>query len=94
MSTNIGLSQHHHELVESLVKSGRHQNAGDVVRDGRRLLERAHADEVARVAVLRHEAEQEWSDLASGRFADVNDESLDDLVTRLGVRAAGTSSAG
>jgi antitoxin ParD1/3/4 len=91
---NVVLSQHQHELVESLVKSGRYQNASEVLREGLRLLEREQAEEAARVAVLRQAAEQGWSDLASGRFDEVDDESLDDFVGQLGVRAAKTQSAG
>jgi antitoxin ParD1/3/4 len=91
---NVVLSQHQHELVESLVKSGRYQNASEVLREGLRLLEREEAEEAAKVAVLRQAAEQGWSDLASGRFDDLDDESLDDFVGHLGVRAAKTQSAG
>lgn len=83
-----------HELVESLVKSGRYQNAGEVLREGLRLLEREQAEEAAKVAVLRQAAEQGWSDLASGRFDEVDDESLDDFVGQLGVRAAKTQPTG
>lgn len=90
---NVVLSQHQHELVESLVTSGRYQNASEVLRDGLRLLEREHAEETAKVAVLRQAAEQGWLDLASGRFEDVSDESLDDFLGQLGRRAAGTQSA-
>jgi antitoxin ParD1/3/4 len=91
---NVVLSQHQHELVESLVKSGRYQNASEVLREGLRLLEREQAEDAAKVAVLRHAAEQGWSDLASGRFDDVGDESLDDFVGHLGLRAAKPQSAG
>lgn len=85
---NVVLSQHQHELVEALVSSGRYQNASEVLREGLRLLERTQAEEAARVAVLRQAADHGWSDLASGRFDDVDDESLDDLVAQLGRRAA------
>lgn len=85
---NVVLSQHQHELVESLVKSGRYQNASEVLREGLRLLEREQAEEALKVAALRQAVEQGWSDLDSGRFDEVNDESLDDFVGRLGVRAA------
>ena len=85
---NVVLSQHQHELVESLVKSGRYQNASEVLRAGLRLLEREQAEEAAKITVLRQAAGQGWSDLASGRFDDVDDDSLDDFVGQLGVRAA------
>lgn len=91
---NVVLSPHQHELVESQVKSGRYQNASEVLREGLRLLEREQAEEEAKVAVLRQAVEQGWSDLASGRFDDVDDESLDAFVGQLGIRAAGTLSAG
>lgn len=91
---NVVLSQHQHELVESLVKSGRYQNASEVLRQGLRLLEREQAEEEAKVCALRQAAEQGWSDLASRRFDDVNDDSLDDFVEHLGVRAAKTQSSG
>lgn len=91
---NVVLSQHQHELVESLVQSGRYQNASEVLREGLRLLERLEGEDAAKIAVLRQAAEQGWSDLASGRFVDVDNESLDDFVGQLGVRAANTQSAG
>ncbi len=91
---NVVLSQHQHELVESLVKSGRYQNASEVLRQGLRLLEREQAEEEAKVSALRQAAEQGWSDLASGRFDDVDGDSLDDFVEHLGVRAARTQSSG
>lgn len=89
---NVVLSQHQHELVESMVKSGRYQNASEVLRAGLRLLEREQAEEVVKVAVLRRAAEAGWSDLVSGRFDEVGDESLDDLIGQLGIRAANTQS--
>lgn len=91
---NVVLSQHQHELVDALVKSGRYQNASEVLREGLRLVEREQVEEAAKVAVLRQATEQGWSDLASGRFDDVDDESLDDFVKQLGVQAAKTQPAG
>lgn len=57
-------------------------------------MERENAAEEAKVAVLRRAADQGWSDLAVGRFDDINDESLDDFIGQLGVRAAGPQPAG
>ena len=82
------LTQHQHELVDSLVKSGRYQNASEVLREELRLLEREQAEDEARVAVLRQAAEQGWRDLESGLFDEVADESLDDFIGQLGRRAA------
>ena len=47
-----------------------------------------HQHEAAKLDVLRHAAEEGWSDLASGHFDDVDGESIDDFITDLGVRAA------
>lgn len=89
---NVVLSDHQHELVESLVKSGRYQNASEVLREGLRLLEREEAEEAAKTAVLRRAAEEGWADLAAGRYDDVADEALDDFIGQLGARDSRTAS--
>lgn len=95
MSTrNVVLSQHQHELVASLVETGRYQNASEVLRDGLRLLERQELEDTAKLAVLRDAAEKGWSNLASGRYDDIADENLDDFIGQLGARAAQNQSAG
>jgi antitoxin ParD1/3/4 len=91
---NVVLSQHQHELVESLVEAGRYQNASEVLREGLRLLERQEIEDTAKVAALRDAAEQGWSDLASRRYDDIADENLDDFIGQLGVRAARNQPAG
>ena len=91
---NVVLSEHQHELVESLVKSGRYQNASEVLRDGLRVLERQEAENAAKLAALRDAADRGWSDLDSGRFDDVTDDALDDFIGQLGVRALRTQQAG
>lgn len=91
---NVVLSQHQHELVESLVESGRYQNASEVLREGLRLLERQEAEEAAKLAALRHAADEGWSDLASGRFDEVADDGLGDFIGQLGLHAARSRPAG
>lgn len=91
---NVVLSQHQHELVESLVESGRYQNASEVLREGLRLLERREAEDAARLAVLRDAVEEGWSQLTAGRFDDVADDDLDDFLGQLRTRAAPTESRG
>lgn len=85
---NVVLSEHHHKLVESLVQSGRYQNASEVLRDGLRLVERQEAAEAARLHALRAAAEKGWDDVATGRYADVDEDDLTDFIAQLGVRAA------
>lgn len=88
------MSQHQHELVESLVSSGRYQNASEVLREGLRLIERQEAEDAIKIAALRDAAERGWADLASGRYEDLADEDLDDFIGQLGAHAAQAKSAG
>lgn len=85
---NVVLSQHQHELVESLVTSGRYQNASEVLRDGLRLLERQEAEDAAKIAALREAADKGWGDLAAGRYDEVAEDDLDDFIGQLGIDAA------
>jgi antitoxin ParD1/3/4 len=91
---NVVLSNHQHELVESLVASGRFQNASEVLREGLRLLERQEAEDAAKIAALREAADKGWSDLAAGRFDEVADDDLDDFIGQLGARAGRNRRAG
>ncbi len=84
---NVVLSQHQHELVERLVASGRYQNASEVVCEGLRLLERRDAEDAARLAALRAAADQGWADVAVGRYVDVDDADLSDVIADIGARA-------
>ncbi|MDP9444675.1 MAG: type II toxin-antitoxin system ParD family antitoxin [Actinomycetota bacterium] len=90
---NVVLTQHQHEFVDSLVKSGRYQNASEVLREGLRLLERQEREDAAKLAALREAAETGWSDLAAGRYDEVADEDLDDFIGQLAVRASRAAAA-
>lgn len=90
---NVVLSQHQHECVESLVASGRYQNASEVLREGLRLLERQEAKDAAKLAALRDAAHRGWADLVSGRYDDITEDNLDDFIGQLGVHAAQEQSA-
>ena len=85
---NVVLSDHQHELVESLVQSGRYQNASEVLREGLRLIEERERAEQAKLKALKQAARQGWSDITAARYADVDDERLEDFVGQLGHRAA------
>jgi antitoxin ParD1/3/4 len=84
---NVVLSEHQHELVEGLVRSGRYQNASEVLREGLRLIEERERIEGAKLNALKQAARQGWADVSAGRYADVADDQLDDFIGQLGRRA-------
>ena len=85
---NVVLSDHQQELVETLVQSGRYQNASEVLREGLRLIEERERAEQARLKALKQAARQGWTDISAARYADVRDDQLEDFVGQLGHRAA------
>lgn len=85
---NVVLSDHQQELVEALVRSGRYQNASEVLREGLRLIEEREQIQQAKLKALKQAARQGWADVTAGRYADVGDDELEDFVSRLGRRAA------
>lgn len=84
---NVVLSEHQHELVESLVQSGRYQNASEVLREGLRLIEERERIEGAKLYALKQVARRGWADVSAGRYVDVADDQLDDFIGQLGRRA-------
>nr|WP_315847329.1 type II toxin-antitoxin system ParD family antitoxin [uncultured Achromobacter sp.] len=85
---NVVLSEHQHDFVETLVQSGRYQNASEVLREGLRLIEQRERLETARIDALRDAAGKGWADIAAGRFTDVVDDELEDFIGKLGAQAA------
>lgn len=85
---NVVLSDHQYELVETLVKSGRYQNASEVLREGLRMIEQREHQEAVRLRVLQDAAAKGWEDIAAGRYEDVADDRLDDYIDQLGLTAA------
>ena len=85
---NVVLTDHQQEVIESLVRSGRYQNASEVMREGLRLVERREAEDAVKLEALREAAAVGWRDLEAGRFRDVPDEALGSYMEDLGRRAA------
>lgn len=85
---NVVLSEHQQQLVETLVQSGRYQNASEVLREGLRLIEERERIAQAKLKALKQAARQGWADVSAGRYTDVADDRLDDFVQQLGRRAA------
>jgi antitoxin ParD1/3/4 len=84
---NVVLSEHQHELVETLVQSGQYQNASEVLREGLRLIEQRDRMEGAKLKALKQAAARGWADVSAGRYVDVADDQLDDFLGQLGQRA-------
>lgn len=84
---NVVLTQHHEEIIDGLVKSGRYQNASEVLREGLRMIERRERIEAVKLEALTVAAQHGFTDIAEGRFKDVADDGLDDFISALGREA-------
>ena len=84
---NVVLSEHQHQLVETLVQSGRYQNASEVLREGLRLIAERERREDDKLEALKQAARQGWADVSAGRYADVANDQLEDFIGQLGRRA-------
>jgi antitoxin ParD1/3/4 len=65
---NVVLTEHQANLIDSLVSSGRFQNASEVLRAGLRLVEREEAEAHARLEALRGAAHDGLADVGAGRL--------------------------
>ena len=65
---NIVLTDRQTRFIGRLVKSGRYQNASEVLREGIRLVERQEMEDEARLKALREAANVGLADLDAGRF--------------------------
>ncbi|RWD95854.1 type II toxin-antitoxin system ParD family antitoxin [Mesorhizobium sp.] len=84
---NVVLTKHHEEVIAHLVKTGRYQNASEVLREGLRLVEQREAREEAKVAALKEVASIGFQDIEEGRFREIDDGSLDEFISGLGWQA-------
>lgn len=78
---NVVHTDHHEALIARLVASGRYQNAGEIMRESRRLMERREAEDAARVAALRERFERAEAQVEAGHVLNDDDgflERLDD----------------
>jgi antitoxin ParD1/3/4 len=85
---NVVLTNHQQDVIEALVRSGRYQNASEVLRDGLRLIEQREAEEAAKLEALKNAAQVGWRDLESGRYRDVAAEDLAGYIGQLGARGS------
>ena len=78
---NVVLTKRQEKLIETLVESGRYQNASEVLRDGLRLVEQREAEESAKLTVLREAACVGFAALDRGAFKEF--ENIEDLQSYL-----------
>jgi len=81
---NIVLTDRQQGFIESLVESGRYQNASEVLRDGLRLVEDREMTRSARLDALRRAAQVGWDDVSAGRYMEVDNADLDTYISSLG----------
>jgi antitoxin ParD1/3/4 len=67
---NVVLTERQEELLETLVKSGRYQNASEVLRDGLRLVEQREAEDAGKLKALRAAARTGVGALDRGEFRE------------------------
>jgi antitoxin ParD1/3/4 len=67
---NVVLTERQEELIETLVKSGRYQNASEVLRDGLRLVEQREAEDAGKLKALRAAARIGVGALDRGEFKE------------------------
>ena len=70
---NVVLTNEQANLVQSLVKSGRYQNASEVIREGLRLIERREAEDAAKLQALRDAADVGQAALERGAFREFSE---------------------
>jgi toxin ParE1/3/4 len=78
---NVVLTERQEELLETLVKSGRYQNASEVLRDGLRLVEQREAEDAGKLKALRAAARLGVGALDRGEFKEFRN--VEDLQTYL-----------
>jgi antitoxin ParD1/3/4 len=65
---NVVITVHHAAMIEELVRSGKYQNASEVLRAGLRLIEEREAENAAKLDALRAAVQVGIDDIEAGRF--------------------------
>ncbi|MDP9511610.1 type II toxin-antitoxin system ParD family antitoxin [Pseudomonas protegens] len=87
---NVVLTAHQEQIINNLVKSGRYQNASEVMREGLRLLEQRVAEDAAKIEALRQATAIGIADRQQGHFSQVREENLQQYLDELGREAVAT----
>lgn len=87
---NVVLTEIQAQFVESLVTSGRYQNASEVLREGLRMIREREQETAERLQVLREAVAVGVNDIQEGRYATLDDETalrlhMDAITTKQGI---------
>ncbi|MDX8524532.1 type II toxin-antitoxin system ParD family antitoxin [Mesorhizobium sp. MSK_1335] len=85
---NVVLTEHLEEVIDRLVKTGRYQNASEVLRDGLRLVEQREAREAAKLVALKEATAIGFHNIEQGRFDDITEDGLEKFMSGLGQLAS------
>ena len=66
---NVVLTDYQASFVERLVRTGRYQNASEVLREGLRMVEQREAEDASRLEALRTAVKVGSADFEQGRYA-------------------------
>jgi antitoxin ParD1/3/4 len=86
---NVVLTEHHERVIAELVASGRYQTASEVLREGLRLIEERDSRDAAKLKILQEAARAGFADLDAGRFVELEDDAIVEMIGDLGPQAAG-----
>jgi antitoxin ParD1/3/4 len=78
---NVVLTKQQEKLIETLVDSGRYQNASEVLREGLRLVQQREAADAAKLKALRSAARVGLDALERGDFKEFD--SIEELESYL-----------
>ena len=78
---NVVITERQEDLIDTLVKSGRYQNASEVLRDGLRLVEQREAEDTGKLKALKAAARLGVGALDRGEFKEFS--SIEQLQTYL-----------
>ena len=88
---NVVLTDHHTGFVDELVKSGRYQNASEVLREGLRALEDRISREEAELAVIQERIARSLDQADRGELAEGSVEEIFERAWQRAKERHGTS---
>lgn len=78
---NVNLPPHQSKFIRDRVRSGKYQNASEVVRAGLRLLEQQEAEDGARLEALRRLTREAFDELDRGEYRAMDEVSLSEWLS-------------